>query len=137
MKQFLLWLISGLPPSIIMFFGLIVKWLWSKVILLRDARKMNEDAKKTLENYRKLRKEEFDHVALLKCLIEELEDVCVQETIACLKRMRVTSDLATKQVLDSLQQGLWHNIERINNEAVTRQIDHNRKDEQLRDEVLV
>lgn len=110
--------------------GKIASWIWNKLPPVHRL-------KKTQEKFDQLLREEYAHVALLKCLIEEIEDVCVQETIACLKDMRVTSDLATNQVLDSLRQRLFSVISHINNEAANKQSSHNRRDEQLRCEVPV
>ncbi len=119
--NFLQWVLSGVTVASV---AAIVKktgsWLWNRLPAVRQL-------KKDQEKYTKLCQAEADHLALLKSLIDEIEDGCIQETLACLQDMRVTSDLATQQVLTILRQRLFRVIHRVNNEAANRQMYHNRK----------
>jgi hypothetical protein len=103
------------------------EWVWNRLPAVRQL-------KKDQEKYTKLCQAAADHLALLKSLIDEIEDGCIQETLACLQDMRVTSDQATETVLYSLRQRLEHVIFSINNEAAVRQTSHNRKVKGLENE---
>ncbi len=102
-------------------------WIWNRLPAVQRL-------KKDQEKYSNLCKAEADHLALLKALIAELEDGCVQETIACLQSMRATADSVTPDVLSSLRQRLSRGIEHINNEAAVAQTLHNRSIRKLEDE---
>src|SRR5260370_18795390 len=98
MSDFWHWFIGSFSAlSVLSIQKIIASWAWNKFPPVRQL-------KKDQEKYRKLCKEESYHLALLKALVDELEDGCTQETLACLKDMRVTSDLATQQVLTNLHQ---------------------------------
>jgi hypothetical protein len=114
------WFIGSFSAlSVFSLLKVIASWAWNKLPAVQRL-------KKDQEVYSKLRKAEADHLARLKALIDEIEEGCIQETLACLKDMRVTSDLATQPVLTSLHQRLSNVIRHINNEAAAMQTSHNR-----------
>jgi hypothetical protein len=120
MGDFWHWFIGSFSAlSVFSLLRVIASWAWNKLPAVQRL-------KKDQELYSKLRKAEADHLALSKALIDEIEEGCIQGTLACLKDMRVTSDLATQEVLTSLQQRLSNVIRRINNEAAAMQTSHNR-----------
>ncbi len=113
------WIIGGSGLSLLLILTTLRKWLWDQ---LPSVRQLKKDRAK----YDQLCMAESDHLAHLKALIAEIEEGCIQETLDCLQDMRATADIATPDVLYSLQQRLSQVIRRINNEAAIAQTMHNR-----------
>jgi len=116
------WIIGGSGLSLLLILTTlwkIRKWLWNQ---LPSVQQLKKDRAK----YSQLCMAESDHLAHLKALIDELEERCVQETLACLQDMRTMPDFATQDMLYLLHQRLFRVIEHINNEAAVAQTTHTR-----------
>jgi hypothetical protein len=101
------WLINWLTASTV--WTILVKglrWIWNQ-----------HPAAKELKRTKKINRLNDELYAELTYRLSHIEEVCIEETLQTLQDMRITSEQATNDVIDSLRQRLERHIRSMNKQT--------------------